>query len=97
MKKVFSVIQPNLDYCYITNNPNVAIHHIFGGANRDRSGRYGFILALRPDWHNMSDYGVHFNKTLDLKFKGIAQKYYESNIGTREQFIKEFGRSYLYE
>jgi hypothetical protein len=38
---------------------------------------------------------VHFNKELDLKLKEMAQRYYEENYGTREDFIKEFGKSYL--
>lgn len=45
--------------------------------------------------HNMSNEGVHFNKELDLKFKRMAQKDFEESHGTREDFIKEFGRSYL--
>lgn len=93
--RLHSVIQPDLTECYITHSNNIAIHHIFGGANRNRSDKYGFIVALRPDWHNMSNKGVHFNRGLDISFKKKAQIYFENNIGSRERFISEFGRSYL--
>ena len=43
----------------------------------------------------MSNDGVHFNRELDLKFKRMAQEYYESHYGTRTEFIIEFGRNYL--
>ena len=90
-----SVIQQDLRACYLTKSPNVAIHHIFGAANRKRSEKYGFVVALRPDWHNMSNYGVHFNKELDLRLKQEAQRYFEAHVGNRARFIKEFGKSYI--
>lgn len=43
----------------------------------------------------MSNDGVHFNKELDLKFKKMAQTYFEEHYGTRTEFIGEFGKSYL--
>lgn len=95
MKKLFSVLTNDLEHCYITGSTEIAIHHVFGGANRGRSEKYGFIIPLRPDYHNMRNYGVHFNRELDLKFKTMAQEYYEENYGTRESFIKEFGKSWL--
>ena len=95
LKKLFSVLTSDLEHCYITGDTNIAIHHVFGASNRKRSEHYGFLLPLRPDWHNMREYGVHFNRELDLKFKRMAQTYYEENIGTRQVFIAEFGKSYL--
>jgi len=43
----------------------------------------------------MSNEGVHFNKPLDLALKTKAQAYYEEHYGSREDFVREFGRSYL--
>ena len=43
----------------------------------------------------MSDEGVHFNKALDTRLKQVAQAYFESHIGDRALFIKEFGKSFL--
>jgi hypothetical protein len=95
MKKIFSVFTDDLEHCYICGSYEVAIHHIFGASNRKRSEKYGFILPLHPRWHNMSNDGVHYNRELDLKFKRMAQEYFESHYGTRADFIIEFGKSYL--
>ena len=45
--------------------------------------------------HNLSNEGVHFNKELDTHLKEFAQEYYEEHYGTREDFRREFGKSYL--
>ena len=34
-------------------------------------------------------------KAVDLHLKDMAQRYYEEHIGTREEFMSEFGRNYL--
>lgn len=76
----------------------MAIHHIFpGNGRRKKCEEYGFVVALEPRYHNMSNYSVHAvpNAGLDLQLKQMAQEYYESHYGGREDFIKEFGRSYL--
>ena len=94
-KKIHSVLVDDLQHCIVTGSPEVAIHHVFNGANRSRSEAYGFIVPLRPDWHNMMPYSVHMDQRFDESLKRKAQTYYEEHIGTREQFIAEFGKSYL--
>lgn len=92
-----SIIQSKKE-CYITGSTyNLHKHHIFEGtANRKLSEKYGLWIYLRADWHNLSNYGVHFNRELDIKLKKVAQKrwqeYYQK---TKEDFIKIFGKSYL--
>jgi len=97
MKKLFSVLQEDLGYCFVTGSTNVCIHHIFGASNRKRSESYGFVVAIEPRLHNMHKGSIHDNpnKGLDLKLKQMAQTYYESHIGNREDFISEFGKSWL--
>lgn len=100
MKKLFSVIQKDLSICFVTGNPNVAVHHIFPGKGRRKlCEKYGFLVALEPRYHNMSSYSVHAvpNTGLDLQLKQTAQRYYEENYGSRKDFIREFGKSYLKE
>ncbi len=89
-----SVIQQE-KACYICGALGVHDHHIFGAYNRKKSEKYGLKVWLCPPHHNMSDEGVHFNKSLDLRLKREAQRYYEANIGTRADFIREFGKSVL--
>lgn len=92
-----SIIQTKKE-CYITKSTiNLHKHHIFEGtANRRLSEEDGMWLWLRADWHNMSDYGVHFNKELDLKLKRIGQKAWQEYYNkTKEDFIARYGRNYL--
>lgn len=95
MKMLTSVFTDDMEHCYFTGASPVERHHIFGGANRKRSEKYGFVIPLRPDLHPN---GVHAGKNakeIDTKLKCMAQEYYEKHYGTREQFRKEFGKSYL--
>ena len=95
MKKLFSVFTNDLDHCMFTGSPQVERHHIFGGSNRKKSEKYGFIAPLRPDLHPNGVFAGKDAKAVDLKLKTMAQTYYEEHFGTRENFIQEFGRNYL--
>lgn len=86
----------NEKYCLVCGLPNVHKHHIYEGVGRRKlSEKYGCWCFLCPRHHNMSNEGVHFNKTLDLKLKQQCQKAWEFQYGSREEFIKIFNRSYL--
>ena len=95
MKKLFSVLTDDLEHCIITGDNNIAIHHVFNGPNRLLSEKYGFLVPLRPDWHNMTSYSVHMDQQFDESMKRKAQRYYEEHYGDRKDFIREFGKSYL--
>lgn len=95
MKKLFSVFTDDMDHCIFTCTSPVERHHIFGGSNRKLSEKYGFVVPLRPDLHPNGVFAGKDAKQVDIKLKNMAQEYYESKIGTREDFIKEFGKSYL--
>jgi hypothetical protein len=53
--------------------------------------------CIQPYIHTYGPDSVHMkpNQGLDLRLKQECQRYYEEHYGTREEFIKEFGRSYL--
>ena len=91
-----SVIQSEKE-CYVCGTTyNLHDHHIiYGYANRKLSEKYGLKVWLCAEHHNMGNQGVHFNKELDTHLKEKAQEYFESNYGTREEFMEIFGRSYL--
>ena len=95
MKKLWSVLVDDLEHCYVTGSNIVAIHHVFNGPNRMLSEKYGFLIPLCPDWHNMTPYSVHMDEDFDKFLKQMGQTYYESHYGTREDFVFEFGESYL--
>ena len=71
-------------------------HHVFGGSNRKKAEKLGLYVFLTPEMHNMSDYGVHFNKAFDLELKQIAQETAMETYGwSIDDFRREFGKSYL--
>lgn len=72
-------------------------HEIFFGVrNRQKSIDDGLVVFLKPELHNMSKNGVHYNKKFDLMLKQRAEivwlKYYNKTI---DDFIKRYGRNYL--
>lgn len=70
-------------------------HHIFeGNANRRISESIGAKIFLCGKHHNLSDYGIHFNKDIDLEVKREAQKKYEENH-SHEEFMEKIGRNFL--
>lgn len=81
--------------CFLTNSTqNLHRHHIFGGANRDNSEKYGLWIYLTADMHNMSNKGIHFNRELAITIKQLGQKEFEKTH-TREEFMRIFGKNYL--
>ena len=91
--KRFSVLY-DLNECYFCGRPNPEKHEIFFGRNRERSKSYGYVVGLCNE-HHTGNQSPHMNADIDRFFKWWAQKHYEENHGTREDFIKEFGKSYI--
>lgn len=96
-KRLRSVFTADMDHCFFTGSDQVERHHIFGGPNRKKSEIYGFVVPLRADLHPN---GVYYDKNnllgvTDLKLKQMAQDYYENHFGTRDEFRKIFGKSWL--
>ena len=68
------------------------LHHIMNGtAYRKKSDEDGLVVYLHPTCHQW----LHNHPMSMRTFKQRAQRYYEENIGTREQFIKRYGKNYL--
>ena len=79
----------------IHNDIGLHKHHIFEGwANRQVSERMGAWIWCCGKHHNLSDFGIHFNKGLDMKVKRQAQMRFEKDH-TREEFMALIGRNYL--
>lgn len=71
-------------------------HHVFGGANRKLSEQDGVFIYLPPELHNMSDKGIHFNKTFMDYAHSIGQIAWMQHYNkTKEDFIKKYGKSYI--
>lgn len=83
--------------CVICGSPFVQRHHIFHGTHRRAfAERYGYVIPLCMKHHTGSD-GIHQakNRERDLEWMRRAQRHYETYYGTREDFIRECGKSYL--
>lgn len=84
-------------HCYFCGSTNsLHSHHIFFGlSNRKLSEKYGLKVWLCILHHTGSNEAVHLNITNNMLIKREGQRYFEEKIGTREEFISEFGKNYL--
>ena len=82
-------------YFDICNDRGLHKHHVYEGwGNRSRSEETGCWIWLCGMHHNLSDYGIHFNKDVDLEVKQECQRKFEETH-SREEFMDTFGRNYL--
>ena len=90
-----SIIVEHMDRCAICGSPYVEIHHaIHGTANRKIADKYGLTIPLCHE-HHLGSLVPHLNRTVDLTYIKAAQRAFESKVGTREEFRKLFGKSWL--
>ena len=107
-----SVLQQDESQCFFLDHPTeddkkhpentyqaLHKHHVFGGANRKLSEKYGLwvkICCIRC--HNGGPESVHLapNKPggKDLYLNQLAQKTFEETH-SHEEFMKLFGKNYL--
>lgn len=69
-------------------------HHVYGGANRKHSERWGCVIYLPRHLHTGTS-GIHRNKAFRLQEQEKCQKRLEEAGWTREEFRETFGKSYL--
>lgn len=76
---------------------NLDRHHIFGGAFRKKSEKYGLTVHLcHHACHIFGPDAVHQNRETMLKVKQYGQrKAMEENGWSADDFIREFGKNYL--
>lgn len=91
-----SIMVDDKEHCIFCFNPCVEEHHIFfGTSNRDKAEKYGLTIPLCNKHHTGSGDSPHKNRIIDIALKCWAQTVFETQIGTREDFRREFGKSYL--
>lgn len=93
-----SIIQKDKTKCFICGKNGgywgLDKHHIFMGALRNKSEKYGLTVYLCHIECHLE--GVHKNAKIDRKLKQIAQRKAMKYYGwTVEEFIKIFGKNYL--
>ena len=73
-------------------------HHVFPGGLRKKSEKYGAVVDLCHACHNEPPNGVHHNRERANILKARAQRRIMLEQGwNKEDFIREFGKSYLEE
>lgn len=72
-------------------------HHIFGGANRWLSEKYGLVVYLCGNrCHRNGQYAAHrCRDTADMLHRYGQEKAMSENGWTKEEFREIFGRNYL--
>ena len=91
-----SIMQDDMDYCFICGRYGTEIHHIFfGTSNRKMSDKYRCVVGLCYE-HHRGNSGVHHNRELDLELKRMAQKRFQE-VYPEYDFLAIFGRNYLYD
>lgn len=90
------------EHCYRYYSERVygTVRHeiFFGTANRKKSIKYGLVVFIKPEDHNMSAYGVHNIKghEFNTHLKKLGQKRAMNEYKwTTEEFIDIFGKSYI--
>lgn len=102
MKDSIVIDMKYADYDMIDFTPNVERHHIFGGANRNKSTEDGLWMPLTKE-HHTGKMSVHMNKEMKVMSQIIGQLAYEKHLvaggisekAAREKFRSRYGKSYL--
>lgn len=95
-----SILQHRIKCLRCNETRNLECHHVFEGSMRQRSEKYGLTVWLCKAHHtgdiHGNKYAVHFNTAFDRSLKRYAQRKAMQHYGwTKEEFIKNIGRSYL--
>lgn len=73
------------------------MHHIFGGAYKTKSEKYGLLVPLcHETCHIFGRYAVHHNaETMRCLRQWGQDKVMRDQGWTTEDFIREFGKNYF--
>ena len=101
-KKVKSILQKDKSRCYICGGYGTSVdpldcHHVFFGALRSKSDRYGLTVYIHHNrCHIFGRDAVHVNAEVDRALKKCAQIAAMQRYGGSEQeCINELRKSYI--
>lgn len=92
--KRYSIIVDSLDYCIVCGRPHPHKHEVFFGSRRNQSIKDGMVIPLCYEHHEGNN-SPHRDRKIDLVYKVKAQTVWENTYGTRADFIRAYGKSYL--
>jgi lysyl-tRNA synthetase class I len=90
------------DTCFLCNRNRHAgrleLHHIFGGARRKLSDKYGLVVTLCEECHRTSAIAVHQDaRTMQYLHEYGQRKAMQENGWDVQTFREIFGKNYLQE
>lgn len=93
MRNKYKSILQSGDFCMVCGSTNgLDAHHVFNKFNKKRSEKYGLMIYLCRNCHSrVHNSGDGLRRDLER----FGQRAWERYYGTREDFIKEFNKSYL--
>lgn len=90
-----SIIHKSDSYCFLCHYKiGCDVHHIFGGPNRKLSDQDGLTVKLCRECHHSVHNGPKMVENQD-KLHKIGQRAWEATYGTREEFMRRYGRNWL--
>lgn len=92
-----SILQTDKQSCFLCGGHNwLEEHHVFGGANRKNSEKYGLKVHLCHWCHNEPPNGVHHNSENRQTLQSMVQEKAMQHYGwTEDDFRHIFGKNYL--
>ena len=91
-----SILQKEKE-CFFTHcRSGLHKHHVFEGADRELSEKNGLWIYMEGTIHNgYIRESLHNNAEFNLWMKQYAQRIYERERGSREEFLSLFRQNYL--
>ncbi len=93
-----SIVTDYEGICFFCGKEAEGKHHlIFGTGKRELCDKDGLTVPICNGCHNLGEASsrVHGNPMAEKLSKMLGQAVYEGRIGTREEFRKRYGKSYL--
>lgn len=93
-----SIVTKYTEICIACGRKAECEHHlIFGTGSREFCEKDGLKVPMCNNCHNMADklHRIHDNPMAEKLSKMLGQAIYEAKIGSREDFRKRYGKSYL--
>ncbi len=98
MEKTKSIITDYENICFLCGRPAEGEHHLlFGTGKRRLAEEDGLKIPICNQCHTLGVVTgrIHDNPMAEKLSKMLGQALYETRIGSRQEFMKRYGKSYL--
>lgn len=88
----YSILQRDREKCFFCNNKAVDTHELLKGRNRKKCIKWGLVVYICRECHRKTEEDSAFYQETRKYAQKMWQKHYNK---TKQDFIDEFGRSYI--